>query len=175
MSLVEDILRVFLSGRSGSYKEIRRQLFYPTLPRYEKPVSKEKTIATILWRLKKQELIKLEGGKLITTLRGKKHLEKLAKREKNEHPEYGGYDFDQLKNRKIWLIVVFDIPIKHNRKRRWLRAELRILDFQSLQHSVWIGRGPLPEKFMKKIIDFGIFDFIHIFEIKKSGTVSGSD
>ncbi len=175
MSLVENILKIFLSGYSSSYKELRRQLYgyqYSKFKEIPKTHSKRNTIATTIWRLKKQGFIKTDSqGEWHTTERGKEYLKKALSENKIFKPKYGGYDSHQLQMRKDPVIVIFDIPERQKIKRGWLRTELKILGFKQLQKSVWIGKGPLPEKFIKKLIQLNIFQYIHIFEIKQRGTV----
>src|SRR3989338_9314236 len=156
MSIVENLLRVFLTGKAGSYTEIHRQLFYSTLPRYVKTIPKKEIIATTIWRLKKQGLVEKDRNKYFTTGKGKKYLEKIISRFSSTHPAHGGYNDNQIK--KQLIILVFDIPEKQKGKRVWLRGELRLLDFEPLQKSVWIGKGPLPPKFIHKITSIGIFE-----------------
>ncbi len=175
MSLVKNLLKIFLSGYSDSYKELRRQLYGYYYPRSEegpRTASKEDVIKTTIWRLKKQGLIKTDShGEWRTTQKGKEYLKKASSKDRIFELGYGGYDNHQLEIRKTPLIVIFDIPEKQKVKRYWLRVELKILGFKQLQKSVWIGKGPLPEKFIKKLVELNIFQYIHIFEIKQRGTV----
>lgn len=168
MSIVEAILKIFLSGKADSYREMRRQLFYPTLPRYSKPIPKKEVIASTIWRLKNQGLIKIEGKRYLITEKGKQYLKIITKRIFNL-PDHGGYHKAVSDDKS--LIVIFDIPEKQKKKRHWLRIELKILNFEPLQKSVWVGHGPLPKQFIDKLVNIGIFDYIHIFEIKKLGTL----
>ncbi len=72
-------------------------------------------------------------------------------------------------------LLIFDIPEERKEDRNWLRTMLITSGFVLLQKSVWIGRRPLSEEFLKEIELRNIFSYIHIFEIKESGTLSGLD
>ena len=69
-------------------------------------------------------------------------------------------------------IVIFDIPERYKSKRNWLRSCLVNLNFKLLQKSVWLGKTKIPIAFIKDIKDLGIFSYIHIFSINKSGTIT---
>lgn len=71
----------------------------------------------------------------------------------------------------ITVLVVFDIPEKEKRKRRWLRESLKWLQFTMLQRSVWLGRGSLPEEFLRDIRALKLQECVHILSISKSGTI----
>jgi hypothetical protein len=68
-------------------------------------------------------------------------------------------------------IVIFDIPEIKRRDRDWLRITLISFNFLMLQKSVWIGKRPLPESFFQELADRDLFEAVHIFEIKESGTL----
>ena len=68
-------------------------------------------------------------------------------------------------------IVMFDVPEKEEKKRRYLRAELVALGFELLQKSVWIGGGPLPKEFIEYLRQMRLLRHVHIFSINKKGTI----
>ncbi len=69
-------------------------------------------------------------------------------------------------------IVIFDVPEKERKKRTYLRYELLGLGFELLQKSVWIGAGPLPKDFIEYLRKENLLVCVHIFGIRKAGTVS---
>lgn len=71
-------------------------------------------------------------------------------------------------------IVMFDVPEKQEKKRRYLRAELVALGFELLQKSVWIGGGPLPKEFIEYLRQMRLLPHVHIFSINKKGTISNA-
>ncbi|MEK7115263.1 MAG: hypothetical protein AAB847_02805 [Patescibacteria group bacterium] len=118
---------------------------------------KEKTFRNTLYRLRRNQMIKKEDVFWQITKKGADAIKNLVAR-----PSYSGLK----KNPKQNLIIVFDIPTSHEKKRDFLRTELIALDFSPLQKSVWTGHGPIPPEFVKYLSDLKILDFINIFEIK---------
>ena len=68
-------------------------------------------------------------------------------------------------------IVTFDIPERERKKRAWLRAVLKRLDFKKLQQSVWIGKAQLPEEFMDDMRRLRLLPFVEIFSVTKTGSL----
>lgn len=64
------------------------------------------------------------------------------------------------------IVVIFDIPEPKKKIREWLRGQLKWWDFKMVQKSVWIGNGPLPVEFKKRLKDLGIGKSVLIFSIK---------
>lgn len=62
-------------------------------------------------------------------------------------------------------LVVFDVPEDERRKRRWLRGRLLELNYKPLQRSVWFGKSPLPEEFIKDLDCFKMWPYVFIFDI----------
>src|SRR3989344_4684291 len=110
---------------------------------------KDKTFRNTLYRLNRDGLIKKEGLFWKITESGKNLIKNLITR-----PNYS----KTKKNPKQNLIIIFDIPTAHEKKRDLLRTELIALDFSPLQKSVWAGHGPIPEDFIKYLNDLKILD-----------------
>lgn len=123
---------------------------------------KEKTFRNTLYRLHQKQMVKKEGAFWQITKKGALAIKNLVAR-----PSYASIK----KNPKQNLIIVFDIPMSHEKKRDFLRTELIALEFSPLQKSVWTGHGPIPEKFISYLKDLEILDFINIFEVKSFGSV----
>ncbi len=64
------------------------------------------------------------------------------------------------------IIVIFDVPEKKKKIREWLRFQLKWWDFKMVQKSVWVGNGPLPSEFKKRLKNLGIEKSVLIFGIK---------
>ena len=60
-----------------------------------------------------------------------------------------------------------DIPEKDRFMRHWLRNKIKIFGYKMLQQSLWIGPGPLPSSFLKRLEDLDIKKNIKIFKITK--------
>lgn len=71
-------------------------------------------------------------------------------------------------NAPVHTIIAFDIPEKDRIIRRWLRNQIKIFGYKMLQQSLWIGPGPLPQAFMKRLEDLNIRKNIKTFKITKS-------
>ncbi len=68
-------------------------------------------------------------------------------------------------------IVTFDIPEGERRKRDWLRNALRDLGFTMVHKSVWMGKGGVPEDFLRDVRDLALGDYVEIFQITKAGSL----
>lgn len=70
-------------------------------------------------------------------------------------------------NKDQQLLIIFDIPERIRGMRHWIRSQLKFWDFAMIQQSVWVGHGPIPEEFIKKLDEFGIKKHIRVFESTK--------
>ena len=64
------------------------------------------------------------------------------------------------------VMVLFDIPEKKRKTRNWLRSQLKLWDFEMLQQSVWLGKGPLPKEFSVRLRLLNISECVKIFKIQ---------
>lgn len=80
---------------------------------------------------------------------------------------------ERNKGKQPDTVIVFDVPERERWKRRDLRVELVALDYMPLQKSVWFGRGPLPEVFIRQLHTMRLLPCIHIFSVKDAGTIAG--
>ncbi len=64
------------------------------------------------------------------------------------------------------VMVLFDIPERKRKTRNWLRLQLKLWDFEMLQQSVWLGKGPLPKEFTTRLNLLGIEKCVKIFKIQ---------
>lgn len=68
------------------------------------------------------------------------------------------------KDKKV--LVIFDIVEAKKKTREWLRFQLKWWNFKMIQRSVWLGGGPLPKDFKKRLKDLGIDKSVIIFGIR---------
>lgn len=122
------------------------------------------TLRVVLSRLKKDGLVENKGRIWQITEKGKLWLKRFTSQ--NEFTK------KITEKKEPDLVVVFDVPEKERKKRDYLRLELVSLGFQQLQKSVWLGHGPLPENFLEYLRQSCLFSCVHIFSIKKYGTIS---
>ena len=125
----------------------------------------------MLSRLRRDGLIretKKEGRKYVSsTGEGIRKFLVLRKHMKNALPD-NTYKGEAGSNA---VIVVFDIPEKEHRKRRWLRGALKNLDLTMLQKSVWFGKTKIPKQFIDDLDRMKISTFVEIFEVTKTGSI----
>jgi len=75
------------------------------------------------------------------------------------------FDNNSLKN----IIISFDIPVQNRILRDWLRNQVKIFGYKMIQQSLWIGPGPLPALFLKRLEDLNIRKNVKTFKINKKG------
>ncbi len=123
----------------------------------ENPRQMEQYLRTSLKRLIKEGLLKKDKNKIKLTSFGKEIL--CTVKEYNQAlKKWDG---------KIRL-VIFDIPEKKAHVRKLLRGMLRLLDYQYLQKSVYIGKTALPVSFYKILDDLKIKKNVYIFIVKST-------
>jgi DNA-binding transcriptional regulator PaaX len=126
---------------------------------------KAKTFYATLSRLKSQGLLSHEKrGIWRITKQGKAFAEKISR-----YLDYESWKREKTDSR---VLIIFDIPELQRKKRDYLRLELRYLDFEPLQKSVWIGKRPLPPAFIAYLRDMNLLSHVHILAIQKKGTLS---
>ena len=122
-------------------------------------------LTSLISKLKKEGYIKPKLGTIgELTEKGMEKIKKLRTlllRKKS----YKKTENDFLK------IFTFDIPVRFNKYRDWIRFVLISLDYVKIQKSVFIGKSRLPEEFIQDLADLELLSYIHIFKITKSGTI----
>ena|SRR3989338_446327 len=170
------LIDAMTSGYSTSYRKLKRMQYgvhHSSLRWSDLYEERQKFYAT-LNHLKVQGFVSL--GK-----RGKNSAWRITKRGKeklNVLHERNLYSKESIsyktKDENTFKIIVYDIPSAESRKRWWLRTALNELGFTMLQKSVWIGKKKLPEEFLKDLEKRKMLSYIHIFEVKKAGTLEKS-
>ena len=61
------------------------------------------------------------------------------------------------------MIISFDIPEPDRKIRNWLRNQIKIFGYKMLQQSLWLGPGPLPASFLKRLEKLKIRGRVKIF------------
>src|SRR3989338_5484724 len=77
--------------------------------------------------------------------------------------------FTKIKERptgNMKVMVLFDIPEKKRKTRNWLRSQLKLWDFEMLQQSVWLGKGPLLKEFTVRLRLLDVHKGVKIFKIQ---------
>ena len=174
-----DLIDVFTSSYSESYRKARRLILYG--PSHQKSLvdslqnvyQENQRFYNLLYRLQKDGLIeKTKNSRKrksfwLITKKGKEKIKELKKLKEKNIPKKD-YPLEKDNNLKI---VIFDIPEEHRKKRDWLRESLLSLGFSMLQKSVWIGQNKLPQDFIKDLKELNILQYIEIFSVSKTGTI----
>jgi DNA-binding transcriptional regulator PaaX len=71
------------------------------------------------------------------------------------------------KNTPDSMIIAYDIPEKNRILRKWLRNQIKIFGYRMLQQSLWVGPGPLPSSFLKRLADLKIRKNVKTFRIAR--------
>ncbi len=165
VTVILSLLAAGLGGRGGLklLMSLANEYLQEKEEEWELERIKYQTLKNYLLKLKKSGLVTNEGrGVWQITSEGENFLENI-KKEKESQLEIPKGPPD--------TIIIFDIPEKESWKRKSLRIQLALLGFRRLQKSVWLGRGPLPEKFINYLSNINILSCIHIFTIKQQGTI----
>ncbi len=119
-----------------------------------------------LAKLKSNGLIlENEMKQIYLSERGKKKLNKF----KNS-PLLNKEDYKKKMGEKV-VVVSYDIPIAFNKERNILRDMLRMLGFNLIHKSVWVGKTKLPKEFIHDLEKLGILNYIEILEVTKNGSL----
>lgn len=111
-----------------------------------------------LYRLKNNGILDFDSGKNILFNKNKLQQHILFRKIK-EKPA-----------RDTKIMVLFDIPEKKRKTRNWLRSQLKLWDFEMLQQSVWMGKGPLPKEFLERLHLFGVDKGVKIVKVQSIKT-----
>jgi DNA-binding transcriptional regulator PaaX len=133
--------------------------FYSILRKREFERFKKESISVSLSRLNKKGYLKKNKDGWSLTQKG------ILRSKKTYLTSYISSPFKE--NSPINTIISFDIPGPQRSTRDWLRSQIKIFNYKMLQQSLWIGPGPLPSIFLKRLEDLEIRNNIKIFSIKK--------
>jgi len=148
------LLATLCSGRS-------KKRFYSILREQEFKKFNEASVQVTLSRLHKRKLVNYSPLGWALTKKGK------AQNKKINTFRYIASPFK--KDSPDTTIVSFDIPESDRKIRNWLRNQIKIFGYKMLQQSLWIGPGPLPSSFLKRLENLNIRKNIKIFsKVKKT-------
>ena len=133
--------------------------FYSILRKREFERFKRESVSVSLSRLNKKGYLKKNKDGWILTQKG------VLRSKKTYLFSYISSSFKE--NSPINTIISFDIPGPQRSTRDWLRNQIKIFNYKMLQQSLWIGPGPFPTVFLKRLEELGIRKNIKIFSIKK--------
>jgi DNA-binding transcriptional regulator PaaX len=133
--------------------------FYAIIREREFKRYKKESVNVALSRLSKKGYLKNTNGNWSLTQKGI-----LRNKEINLH-SYIPSPFKE--NSTANTIISFDIPGPQRIVRDWLRNQIKIFGYKMLQQSLWLGPGPLPPEFLRRLEELKIRKNIKIFSIKK--------
>lgn len=172
MSLRHDILTI-LTDYHGGYKIMRKRMYggFSGIPHFElraKIKAPAASLSVTLSRLKKNGLISREGIFWKITELGKNFVDEYPAL--NSVPRHTGKIIENRRREKN-MIIAFDIPELHRRKRNWLRTELVNLGFIKIQKSFWFGPTPLPKKFIESLHSLSLLPYLKFFNAREEEIV----
>ena len=164
-----DFLGAFLSAGYGAtpgkidykYRKKSEQRFHYQLDR-----DKRRRLQVYLSKLKGDGLILENSSKEIAlSVKGKTKLHLLKKKKILDKHSYKKENGDRV------IIISYDLPVPFNKERNILRDILRMLGFNMVHKSVWIGKVKLPEQFIDALGKLEILSFVEILEVTKNGSL----
>lgn len=167
-----DLMKSFLtSGYGASYGKLMYNFQKNQSQRYGREQNKRlrQRYYSLLARLKKDGLVEKNAkGSIRLTHKGTNTLNKLMSY-RSAQPDISLYTKEPA---EYFVIVAFDIPENERRKRSWLRAALKNLGLKMVQKSFWMGKVKLPEEFINDVHKLRISDYVEIFQVTKSGSLT---
>ena len=174
----KEVLNIFLTDYHTSYRRLRGIPDFPIKEKRRYDPEKEEigikragmqSFYDLMTRLKRDGLIKKPKSRFWKiTKKGLAKKLALLSRIKNSFPRAEYHDVQESNE---WKIIIFDIPERERKKRIWLRAALKRLDFKMLQKSVWIGKKILPEEFIRHLTKLHLLSYVEILVITKKGSL----
>ena len=171
-----DLIDMFTSGYSASYKKARRSMLYGA-PAFKTDWAdwyrRRQIFHSLLNKLKREEFIiqkeKRRNSPWSITPSGMRWLIQMKKKSR----EWSALPRSKYQNirRGQLVIIAFDVPERERRKRTWLRIALISLGFTKLQQSVWAGNVKLPQKFIDDMKQVAVLPYVHIFSVVRGGTL----
>lgn len=148
-TITDEIISFLFSGRS-MYRQ--KQILWQRVR--DRLKSSRQNYNQAIYRLAK-------NGYLEKQVDGYKLLPKAKSYCKNYHQLI----YEKPKNDKN-VLVIFDIVESKKKTREWLRFQLKWWNFKMIQRSVWLGNGPLPKDFKKRLKDLGVDKSVIVFGIR---------
>lgn len=159
LDAADDVVNFLLSNK---YRQMNILLGdeNPVIRKYRKDKNRQK-FDQLLYRLKKNNYIKiknLENKKaILITQRG---LLKIIR------PSFKVQGQKKRKDGK-WIMIIFDIPQKHQKARSLLRSVLQNLGYKIFQQSVWVNPYDVSEKTESLLQAYSLEKYVKIFLIEE--------
>ena len=153
-SISDLLIAMLCSGKST-----RR--FYQIIREREFARYKQQSVRVSLSRLQSNGYVKNSPNGWSITAKGRQ-------RSRSRLLDYIPSPFE--KDVKPAVILSFDIPETHRPIRNWIRNQIKIFGYTMLQQSLWLGPGPLPSTFLKRLKDLKIDKNVKTFNISKKSS-----
>ncbi len=160
---VEDVAGFLLNPRAAKWGRLWAEQ-NPVFEKYRKEKG-HRRFNDMIYHLKKNNYIKvkkLEGKEAaVLTQKGRDKAAKVFLK----------MDHGKAKKRSDgkWIMIIFDIPQRHNKARNLLRSVLVNLGYKLFQHSVWVTQYDVSEKTEELLQRYSLDEYVHIFLIEKLG------
>lgn len=66
-----------------------------------------------------------------------------------------------------WIMIIFDIPQKHQKSRMMMRSVLKNLGYKMFQQSVWVTPYDIADKTETLLQHYNLDDYVKVFLIEK--------
>ncbi len=129
--------------------------------KYQNELNRRKFTKLVSY-LKKRNYIKIKN------LQGKKAIMLTQKGNNKAIMNYFKKDNVKFKKRKDskWIMIIFDIPQKHNKARNLLRSVLKNLGYKMFQQSVWVTPYDVSEKTEELLQWYSLDKYVKIFLVE---------
>jgi len=132
----------------------------PIFSKYRKEKGKRE-FSNLIYYLKRKGYIKIKN------LESKQAI--ILTKEGIDRALKASFKLDKGKKRKDgkWVMLIFDVPVKHKRARELLRSVLQNLGYKMFQQSVWISPYDISGKTEKLIQMHSLDNYVKIFLIEE--------
>jgi len=129
--------------------------------KYQNELNRRKFTKLISY-LKKRNYIKVKN------LQGKQAIMLTQKGINKAIMNYFKKDITKFNKRKDgkWIMIIFDIPQKHNKARGLLRSILKNLGYKMFQQSVWVTPYDVSEKTEELLQWYSLDEYVKIFLVE---------
>ena len=150
------------SGKINSnFEKIKKQRISYEIKRQEEQEAKLR-LQKYIHKLQISGLLQKDGVKISISNNGIKKLIILRKKLLKDIPREVSSNL---------IILSYDIPVRERKLRDRLLEILKILEFQMIHQSLWVGKIKIPKELLRYFAEINILRYIEILEVTKQGTL----
>ena len=142
----------------NKFKNARREKTEERKQEKEKKLRLQKYIS----KLKLEGLLYKKGNEITITKDGKKRLSNLEKNSLKQIPRTPSNNL---------IIFSYDIPGEHRKLRDRLREILKMMNFEMIHQSLWVGKIKISEELLEYLSEIRVLGYVEILEVTKQGTL----